>query len=183
MHRCAEASQQEQTKLLRLLNQNSDVFAWSTSDLVGVSRDVIEHRLQVSPNARPKKQKLRKMAEEKVKAAKVEVRRLLDAGFIREVTYPKWLANVVMVKKKNRKWRMCTDFIDLNKCCLNDNFPLSRIDKIIDSAVASKMMPLLDCFSGYHQIWLRTKDEEKISFITPFGTSCYLRMPKGLRNA
>jgi hypothetical protein len=183
MHRCAEASQQEQTKLLSLLNRNSDVFAWSTSDLVGVSRDVIEHRLQVSPNARPKKQKLRKMAEEKVKAAKVEVRRLLDAGFIREVTYPKWLANVVMVKKKNRKWRMCTDFTDLNKCCLNDNFPLSRIDKIIDSDVASKMMPLLDCFSGYHQIWLRTKDEEKISFITPFGTYCYLRMSEGLRNA
>jgi hypothetical protein len=64
------------------------VFAWSTFDLVGVSRDVIEHQLQVSPNARPKKLKLRKMAEEKVEAAKAEVQRLLDAGFIREVTYP-----------------------------------------------------------------------------------------------
>jgi hypothetical protein len=71
---------------------------------VGVSRDVIEHRLQVSPSARPKKQKLRKMSEEKVEVAKVEVQRLLDAGFIREVTYPQWLANVVMVRKKNGKW-------------------------------------------------------------------------------
>jgi hypothetical protein len=93
------------------------VFAWLTSDLVGVSRDVIEHRLQVSPSAKPKKQKLHKMADEKIQVAKAEVQRLLDVGFIREVAYPKWLSNIVMVKKKNEKWRMCTDFIDLNKCC------------------------------------------------------------------
>jgi hypothetical protein len=69
-------------------------------------------------------------------------RRLLDAGFIREVTYPKWLANVVMVKKKNGKWWMCTDFIYLNKCYLNDDFPLAIIYQIIDSAVACEMMAL-----------------------------------------
>jgi hypothetical protein len=82
---------------------------------VGVSRDVIEHRLQVSPSARPKKQKLRKMSEEKVEAAKVDVQRLLDASFIREVTCPQWPVIVVMERKKNGKWRMCIDFIDLNK--------------------------------------------------------------------
>jgi hypothetical protein len=98
------------------------------------------------------------------------------------VTYPEWLANIVMVKKKNGKWRMCTDFIDLNKCCSKDDFPLARIDQIIDSVVASEMMALFDCFSGYHQIWLRTEDEEKTSFITLFGTYCYLIMPKGLCN-
>jgi hypothetical protein len=78
---------------------------------------------------------------------------------------------------------MCIDFTDHNKCCPKDDFPLPRIDKIIDSAVASEMMALLDCFSGYHQIWLRAEDKEKTSFITPFGTYCYLRMPEGLRNA
>jgi hypothetical protein len=71
---------------------------------VGVSRDVIEHRLQVSPSARPKKQKFGKLAEEKVKAAKAEVQRLQDASFIREVKYPQWLANIIMVRKKNGKW-------------------------------------------------------------------------------
>jgi hypothetical protein len=86
--------------LLAFLDKNSDVFAWSTSDLVGVSRDVIEHRLQVGPSARPKKQKLRKMSEEKVEAVKAKIQRLLDVGFIREVTYPQWLANVVMVRKR-----------------------------------------------------------------------------------
>jgi hypothetical protein len=122
------------------------------------------------------------MAEEKVEAAKAKVRRLLDAGFIREVTYLEWLENIVMVKKKNGKWWMCTDFTDLNKCCSKDDFPLSRIDKIFNSVVASEMMAFLDYFSGYHQIWLHTEDEEKTSFITMFGTYCYLRMLEGLRN-
>jgi hypothetical protein len=78
---------------------------------------------------------------------------------------------------------MCIDFIDLNKCCLKDDFPLLRIDKIVDSAIASETMALLDCFSGYHQIWLLIEDKEKTIFITLFGTYCYLRMPKGLCNS
>jgi hypothetical protein len=78
---------------------------------------------------------------------------------------------------------MCTDFTDLNKCCPKDNFPVVRIDQIIDAAVGSEMVALLDYFLGYHQIWLHEEDEEKTSFITPFGTYCYLRMSKGLRNA
>jgi hypothetical protein len=88
-----------------------------------------------------------------------------------------------MVKKKNGKWQICIDFTDLNKCYSKDDFPLARIDKIVYSAVASEMMALLDCFSGYHKIWLHTEDEEKTSFITSFGTYCYLRMSEGLRNA
>jgi hypothetical protein len=164
-------------ELLSFLDKNSDVFLWSTSDLVGVSMHVIEHQLQVSPIAKPKKQKLRKMVEEKVQPVKAEVQRLLNAGLIREVTYNEWLSNVVMVRKKNGEWRMCTDFWDLNKCCPKDDFPIARIDKIVDSTAASEMMALLDCFSGYHQIWFCAKDEEKTSFITPFETYCYLRMP------
>jgi hypothetical protein len=110
-----EANQQDQEELLSFLDKNNDVFAWSTSNLVGVSRDVIEHRLQISPSVKPKKQKLHKMADKKIQAAKAEVQRLLDADFIREVAYPKSLSNIVMVKKKNGKWQMCTDFTDLNK--------------------------------------------------------------------
>jgi hypothetical protein len=114
---------------------------------------------------------------------KAEVERLLDAGFIREVAYPQWLANVVMARKKNGKLRMCTDFTDLNKCCPKDDFPLTRTDKIIDSTTGCEMMALLDYFLGYYQSWLRREDKEKTSFITPFDTYCYLRMPKGLCNA
>jgi hypothetical protein len=82
---------------------------------VGVSREVIEHKLHVNPNTKPRKQKLRKVSKEKVEAVRAEVQRLLDAGFIREVSYPKWLANVVIDRKKNGKWWMCTYFTDLNK--------------------------------------------------------------------
>jgi hypothetical protein len=78
---------------------------------------------------------------------------------------------------------MCTDFIDLNKYCPKDDFSLMRIGKVVDSAAGCEIMALLDCLSGYHQIWLCKEDEEKTSFITPFDTCCYLRMPEGLKNA
>jgi hypothetical protein len=105
----------EETELLSFLDKNNDIFAWQTSDLMGVRRSIIKHRIQVNPSTKPKKQKLRKMSDEMVAAAKSEVQRLLDVGFIREVQYPSWLVNVVMVKNKNDKWRMCTDITDLNK--------------------------------------------------------------------
>jgi hypothetical protein len=88
---------------LAFLDKNIDVFTGSASDLMGVSRDIIEQKLQINPNMKYRMQKLRKMSEEKVEAAKAELQNLLDTGFIREVTYPQWLANVVMVQKKNRK--------------------------------------------------------------------------------
>jgi hypothetical protein len=87
-----------------------------------------------------------------------------------------------MVKKKNGKWRMCIDFTDLDKCCPKDDLPLTRIDKVVDFVAGCEIMALLDCFSGYHQICLQ-EDQEKMSFIMPFGTYCYLRMLKGLKNA
>jgi hypothetical protein len=130
-----------------------------------------------------KKQNLRKKSEEKVKAVEAEVQRLQDAKVIREVLYPVWLANTVPVKKKNGKWRMCVDFTDLNKACKKDDFPLERVDKIVDDAANSEILSLLDMFSGYHQIRVRREDEEKTSFITPFETFCFLRMPEGLKNA
>jgi hypothetical protein len=123
------------------------------------------------------------MLEEKIEAAKAEVQWLLDARFIREVRYSQWLANIMMVCKKNEKWRMCIDFTDLNKCCLKDDFPLARIDQIIDSTAGYNIMALLDYFLGYHQVWLCRKDEEKTSFIIPFDTYCYMRVSEGLRNA
>jgi ribonuclease HI len=123
------------------------------------------------------------MSNEKTEAAKAEVHRLLEANFIEQVAYPMWLANVVMVQKKSGKWQMCIDFTNLNKACPKDNFPLPRIDKIVDSAAGCEVMSLLDCFSGYHQIYMKEEDKASTSFITPFGTYCFIRMPEGLKNA
>jgi hypothetical protein len=168
--------------LIRFLFNNKDVFAWSANDLCGVNRDVIEHSLNVDPSFRPRKQRLRKMADDKAEGARNEVKILLSAGVIREVKYPEWLANTVMVKKANGKWRMCIDFTDLNKACPKDEFPLPRIDSLVDATTSSELMSLLDYYSRYHQIWMK-EDELKTSFITPSGTYCYLRMPERLKNA
>jgi hypothetical protein len=179
----ANLSKEEEEQLMKFLRSNQDVFAWSAKDLEGVSREIIEHKLNIDPKFKPKKQKLRKLSEDRIQAAKAEVQRLLDAKVIREVQFTTWLANIVMVKKKNGKWRMCIDFTDLNKACPKDNFPLPRIDTLVDQAAGSEMLSFLDCFSGYHQIWMKKEDEEYTSFITPFGTYCFQRMAEGLRNA
>jgi hypothetical protein len=90
-------------RLLSCLNRNKDVFAWSTIDLIRVSRTIIEHSLGIDSSMRPKKQKMRKMSNEKIEAAKAEVHRLLEAKFIKPIAYPTWLANVIMVQKINEK--------------------------------------------------------------------------------
>jgi hypothetical protein len=127
-------------------------------------------------------QRLHKMSDEKTKAANAEVHRLLEANFIEPISYPTWLANVVMVQKKSGKWRMCIDFTSLNKSCPKDNFHLPRIDKIVDSAAGCEVMSFLDCFSGYHQIYMKEEDKASTSFITPFSTYCFIRMLEGLKN-
>jgi hypothetical protein len=178
----SQLSEEQEKTLIRFLFNNKDVFAWLANDLCGVNRDVIEHSLNVDPSFRPRKQRLRKMYDDKAEGARNEVKRLLSAGVIREVKYPEWLANTVMMKKANDKWRMCIDFTDLNKASPKDEFPLPRIDSLVDAAASSELMSLLDCYSGYHQIWMKKEDEPKTSFITPSGTYCYLRMPEGLKN-
>jgi hypothetical protein len=177
-----DLTSRDEEKLISCLSRNKDVFAWSALDLVGVSCTIIEHGLGIDPSVRPKKQRLHKMSDEKTEAAKAEVHRLLEANFIEPIAYPTWLANVVMVQKKSGKWRMCIDFTSLNKACPKDNFPLPRIDKIVDSATGCEVMSLLDCFSGYHQIYMKEEDKASTSFITPFDTYCFIRMPEGLKN-
>jgi hypothetical protein len=87
-----------------------------------------------------------------------------------------------MVQMKNGKWRMCIDFTNLNKAYPKDNFPLPRIDQIVDSAAGCEVMSLLNCFSGNHQIYMKEEDKTNTSFVTPSGTYCFIRMPKGLKN-
>jgi hypothetical protein len=87
-----------------------------------------------------------------------------------------------MVKKANNKWQMCVDFIDLNKACSKDNYPLPKIDKLVDSTAGYEFLNSLDAYSRYHQILMHLADEEKTSFITKRGTYCYRVMPFGLKN-
>ena len=112
-----------------------------------------------------------------------EVNKLLLANFFKEVYYLKWLANIVMVKTANGKWRMCIDFTDLNNACAKDSFPLPRINQLVDSMAGHKLITFMDTFSGYNQIQKAEDDQEKTTFITSQGLYCYRVMPFGLKNA
>ena len=123
--------------LIHFLRQNKDVFAWKQADIGGIDPTVITHRMNVSPSFKPIKQKRRSFAPERQKAINEEVNKLLQTGAIREIEYPEWLANVVLVKKENGKWRLYIDFTDINKACPKDSFPLPRIDLIVDATACN----------------------------------------------
>ena len=99
----------------------------------GINPLVMIHRLNVSPSFPPIRQKKRVFAPERDRAIAEEVCKLQEVSFIREVYYPDWLENVVMVKKASGKWRMCVDFTDLNKACPKDSYSLPRVEVLVDS--------------------------------------------------
>ena len=151
--------------------------------MLEIDPSVMVHRLNVSPSFPPIRQKKKVFAQEQDKVIAEEVRKLQAAQFIREVYYPDWLANVVMVKKASGKWRICVDFTDLNKACPKDSHPLPWIDVLVGSTVRHQLLSFMDAFFGYNQIKPVEADWEKTSFITSQGLFCYKVMPFGLKNA
>ena len=140
----------EKKKMISFLKANQDAFTWKHEDMPGIDRKIIQHHLNVNLECKPVQQKGRIFAPERNKAITEEVQKLLEADFIKEVCYPDWLANVVMVKKSNGKWRMCVNFIDLNKAFPKDSFPLPMIDQLVDSTAGHKLLSFMDAFSGYN---------------------------------
>ena len=120
----------------------------------GVPTGLAEHHLRVDPKEKHVKEHLRRSTAEKRKAIGVEVARFLAAKFIREIYHFEWLANIVMVPKKDKSLRMCIDFKHINQACPKDHFPLPRIDQIVDSTAGCERLSFLDAYSGYHQIRL-----------------------------
>ncbi|XP_073152949.1 uncharacterized protein [Henckelia pumila] len=165
------------------LMENADVFAWEGKPLPGIPHEYALHQLNVDPRMKPVKQKKRSFGAEKNKHITVEVEKLVKTKYIRPVSYPEWLANVVLVPKPGGKWRLCIDFTDLNKACPKDLFPLPRIDLLVDSTAGCELLSFLDAYQGYNQIGLAPEDQEKASFITDQGIYCYEVMPFGLKNA
>jgi hypothetical protein len=150
----------------------------------GVPKKLIEHCLKVDPKATPKKQRLRRFAPDKREAIKKELAKLLAAGFLKEVYHTEWLANPVLVLKKNyNEWRFSVDYTNLNKHCPKDPFALPRIDQVIDSTAGCVLLSFLVCYLGYHQIALMEENQIKTTFITPFRAYAYTTMSFGLKNA
>ena len=132
----------------------------------GIPANIIQHRLNVDPEKKLVQQRRRVFSLERSKAVMDEVNKLLATNFIKEVYYLEWLANVVMVKKANGKWRMCVDFMDLNNAYLKDSFPQPRIDQLMDSTAEHKLLTFMDAFSEYNQIQMVEEDQEMTTFIT-----------------
>ncbi|PNX87219.1 gag-pol polyprotein [Trifolium pratense] len=149
----------------------------------GIDERVITHKLSISPSIKPISQRKRKVGEERRVAIAEEVAKLKEAGFIEEIKYPSWLANVVMVKKANGKWRMCVDFTDLNKACPKDPYSLPNIDRLIDGASGCKMLSFMDAYSGYNQIKMNPTDAPHTAFMSNTCNYFYNVMPFGLKNA
>ena len=120
---------------MEFLKRNVDVFAWNAFEAPGVDPSFVCHHLNVNPSVIPRKQPPRRFSRDYSDAVKDEVVKVKQAGANKEVFYPEWLANTVVVKKKNGKWRVCVDFIDFNKACPKDLFPMPRIDQLVDAIV------------------------------------------------
>ena len=165
--------------MVELLRRNIDVFAWDAYEAPGLDLKFICHHLNVDPSVTSKKQP----SNEHVEAIKSKVFKLKQVRALKEVFYPQWLANTVVVKKKTGKWHVCVDFTDLNKACPKDPFPMPRIDQLVDATIGHSRMSFLDAFQGYHQIPLAMDDQEKTAFVTPVGNYHYKVMPFGLKNA
>uniref|UniRef100_A0A2N9GGD3 Reverse transcriptase domain-containing protein n=1 Tax=Fagus sylvatica TaxID=28930 RepID=A0A2N9GGD3_FAGSY len=179
----ASLSVEERMHLVELLKEYQDVFAWQYDEMPGIDPKLVAHSLNVEPGTRPVVQPMRTFHPEVEAQITQEVKKLLSAGFIKPIQHPRWLSNIVPVKKKNGQIRCCVDFRNLNKACPKDEFPLPNMDLLIDSAAGHAMFSFMDGFSGYNQIFMSPKDAEKTAFRTPIGNFYYTVMPFGLKNA
>jgi len=135
-------------KITQLLIENKDLFAWTAEDMSDIDPRVMSHKLSVCKEARPVDQKKKRMGDKKRIVAATKVQKLPKAGFIKEIQYTTWLANVVLVKKSNGQWRMRVDYTDLNKACPKDAYPLPSTDRLVDGTADNKMLSFLEAFFG-----------------------------------
>jgi hypothetical protein len=169
-----------------LLREFVDCFAWNYSEMPGLSRDLVEHRLPIKSGFWPYKQPSRHFNYNLYDRIKEETDRLLKAGFIRPCRYAEWVSNIVPVQKKNTgKIRVCIDFRDLNKATPKDEYPMPIADMLINDVSGHKMICFLDGNAGYNQIFMAEEDMSKTAFRCPdfIGLFEWVVMTFGLKNA
>ncbi|PKU59525.1 RNA-directed DNA polymerase [Dendrobium catenatum] len=149
----------------------------------GLPAEVAVHKLGVRYDDIPVKQAPRRMRLEIEQQVISKVKKLAEAGFIREEQYPSWVASVVPVRKKNGQIRICVDYRDLNKACPKDEFPLPIPELMVDISSSHAIFSFMDGSSGYIQIKMAPEDERNTAFRTPIGIFYYKVMPFGLKNA
>jgi len=175
--------QEEEKEYFDLLSEYKDVLAWSYKEMPGLDPKVAVHRLSIKKGVSPKKQPQRRFRPELVLEIKKEVNKLIEVGFIREVKYLTWIANIVLMRKKNGQLHICLDFRDLNKACPKDDFPLPIMELMIDLTTGHEALSFMDCTTGYNQIQMALEDQEATTFRTAKGIFFYKVMPFDIKNA
>jgi hypothetical protein len=183
LHIGASCSTDEVHEYKSLFQEFRDVFAWSYEEMPGIDPDIIVHEIKTYPDAKPVRQRLHPVHPRKVVAIKLEVEKLLKDGFIYPVALTDWVSNLVLVNKKQGTIHVCVDYRDINKACPKDNYPTPFVDQIVDDCAGSEIFSLMDGFSGYNQINILPMDQHKTTFIFPWGTFAYRKLPFGLKNA
>jgi hypothetical protein len=149
----------------------------------GIDPEIVIHEIKTYPNAKPIRQCLRPVHPHIATAIKLEVEKLLKAGFIYLVVLTDWVSNLVPIDKKQGTIHVCVDYRDISKSCPKDNFPTPFVDEIVDDYVGSEIFSLMDGFFEYNQINIVLVDQHKTVFICPWGTFSYRKLPFGLKNA
>ena len=149
-------NEEERKKLTKLLHEYRDVLAFSYDDLKGYREDVIQHTIPLKDeNAKPFCQKLRQINPKLASLVQKELSKMLAAGIIAQTRHSTLCSNLVIVRKKNGTIRLCVDFRNLNLACKKDNYPLPNMETMLQRITGSRMMSLLDGFSGYNQVWVK----------------------------
>ena len=162
-------SEKERGRLVALLKEYRDVFAWSYQEMPGLNQNLVVHKLKVDPNVKPVKQPPKKYHLDVEEKIKFELQKILKAKFIEEIKFPSWLTNIVLVKKKNDQIRFCVDLRDVNKAYPKDEFPLPNVDILLDAKAGHERFFFMDGYSGYNKILMDPVDAPKTTFRTPFG--------------
>jgi hypothetical protein len=176
-------SKEKRVEYVKLLKEFADVFSWKYEDLQTYDTNIIEHKIPLKEETKPFRQKLRQINPMLLPIMEKEVKKLLDAKIIIPLRYSEWVANLVPVRKKNGEIRLCVDFRNLNRSSKKDNYPLPKMEHILQRVTGSSRMSMIDGFSGYNQISVLPEDREKTTFTTPWGTFMYAKIPFGLMNA
>jgi hypothetical protein len=165
-----------------LFKEFHDIFTWSYEEMLGIDPSIVVHKIKTYPDAKPVQKKLRPVHPKKVATIKAEVEKILKSGFIYPIPLTEWVTNLVLVAKKQGTIRVCIDYRDISKSCPKDKYPMPFIDQIIDNCVRSVIFSFMDGFSGYNQIEIFPIDQYKTTFIFPWGTFTYRKLPFGLKN-
>jgi ribonuclease HI len=176
-------TREQRVEYAGLLREFVDVFTCTYEDLKTYDITFIEHKIPLKEEAKPFRQKLRQINPMLLPVMEREVKKLLDAQIIVPLRYSEWVANLVPVRKKSGEIRLCADFRNLNRSSKKDNYPLPKMEHILQRVTGASRISMIDGFSCYNQISVLPEDRKKTTFTTPWGTFMYAKIPFGLMNA